>query len=179
MKYECLKSMLLCMRNTSRAFTILALALFISTSTAYACHATTHLPLLSDKRIILSEFVGGILTRSAALNYVTEQDSEVFVFYRNTPVEEMSDEAFLAILRRPPETKIIRSSWSSFFETRTRNDPTGRWRALQAYLEANLTSLTVFRLPRDTPYGSQYDLYAVGIFNGETVVGVQMFGVAT
>lgn len=179
MKYGCLRSMLPCMRNTSSAFTILALALFVGTSSVYACHATTHVPLPQDKRMILSEFVGGILTRSAELNYVTEQDSEVFVFYRNTPVREMSDVAFLAILRRPPETKIIRQSWSSFFETRTRNDPTGRWRALQEYLEANLTGLTVFRLPRGAPYGSQYDLYAVGLFNGETVVGVQMFGVAT
>ena len=179
MKYGWLKSMLPCRLNTSTAFTILALALFVGTSTVYACHATTDLPLSPDKRLILPEFVGGILTRSAELNYVTEQDSEVFVFYRNTPVKEMSDEAFLAILKRPPETKIVRQSWPSFFETRTRNDSTGRWRALQEYLEANLTGLTVFRLPRAAPYGSQYDLYAVGIFNGETVVGVQMFGVAT
>jgi hypothetical protein len=50
---------------------------------------------------------------------------------------------------------------------------------LQEYLEENLTNLTVFRLPRGQPYSAQYDLYAVGIFNGKTVVGVQMFGVAT
>jgi hypothetical protein len=169
--------MLLWRRDTWGAFTIVALALFIGTSSAYACHATTHLSLSPDKR--LAELVGGIVTRSAELNYLTEQDSEVFAFYRNTPVEEISDGAFLAILRRPPETKIIRQSWSSFFETRTRNDGTGRWRALQEYLEASLTSLTVFRLPRDAPYEAQYDLYAVGIFNGNTVVGIQMFGVAT
>ena len=177
MKYGYLRLMLLCRRNTRGAFTILALALFVGTSSAYACHATTHLSLSPDKR--LAELVGGIVTRSAELNYVTEQDSEVFAFYRNTPVEEMSDEAFLSILRRPPETGIFRQSWSSFFETQTRNDPTGRWKALQEYLEANLTGLTVFRVPRDPPYGAQYDLYTVGIFNGETVVGVQMFGVAT
>lgn len=179
MTYGCLRSMLLRRRDTSSVFFILALALFVGISPVYACHAPTRLSLQPNTRMILSEFVCRILTRSAELNYVTEQDSEVFVFYRNTPVGEMSDEAFLAILRRPPETKIIRSSWSSFFVTRTRNDPTGRWRVLQEYLEANLTSLTVFRLPRDSPYGSQYDLFAVGIFNGETVVGVQMFGVAT
>jgi hypothetical protein len=177
-KYECLRS-LLCRLGTSRAFMILTLALILTTSTVYACHPTTHLLLLPDKRMALSEFVGGIVTRSAELNYVTEQDSEVFAFYRNTPVAELSDKAFVAILRRPIETRIVRQSWSSFFEARTRNDPTGRWKALQEYLEANLTSLTVFRLPRDAPYGAQYDLYAIGIFNGETVVGVQMFGVAT
>lgn len=179
MKYRCSKSTLLSRHNTSSAFTIMALALFIGTSTVYACHATTHLPLPPDKRPILSEFVGGILTRSMGLNYVTEQDSEVFVFYRNTPVKEISDEAFLAILKRPPETKVVRQSWASFFETRTRNDSTGRWRELQKYLEANLTSLIVFRLPRDEPYGLQYDLYVVGLFNDATVVGVQMFGVST
>jgi hypothetical protein len=169
--------MLLCRRDTSSAFLILVLALFVATSPAYACHAATHLPLKPDKRLV--ELVAGILTRSAELNYVSEQDSEVFVFYRNTPVKEMSDETFLAIQRRPSETQIVRQSWSLFFETRTRTDRTGRWRALQEYLEANLTSLTVFRLSRAAPYGSQYDLYAVGLFNGETVVGVQMFGVAT
>ena len=62
---------------------------------------------------------------------------------------------------------------------RTQNDPTRRWGYLKEYLEANLTDLTVFRIPRDAPYGAQYDVYAVGIFNGETVVGIQMFGVAT
>ena len=179
MKYRCFKSMFTYTRDTSSTIFILALALFVGTSPVYACRATTYLSLLPDKRLILPEFVGGVLIRSAELNYVTEQDSEVFVFYRNTPVGEMSDEEFVAILRRPPETKIVRQSWPSFFETRTRNDSTGRWRALQEYLEANLTGLTVFRLPRAAPYGSQYDLYAVGIFNGETVVGVQMFGVAT
>jgi hypothetical protein len=34
-------------------------------------------------------------------------------------------------------------------------------------------------LPREDPYGAQYDLYAVGLFGGNIVVGVQMFGVAT
>lgn len=179
MKYRCFKSMSTYRRDTSSTIFILVLALFVGTSPVSACRVTTYLTLLPDKRPTLPEFVGGILTRSAELNYVTEQDSEVFVFYRNTPIEEMSDEAFVAILRRPPETKIIRQSWSLFFETRTRNDAAGRWRALQEYLEASLTSLTVFRLPRDAPYEAQYDLYAVGIFNGKTVVGIQMFGVAT
>lgn len=179
MKCRCFKSMFTYRRETSSTIFILALALFVATSPAYACRAATYLHLPPGKRLILPEFVGGILIRSAELNYVTEQDSEVFVFYRNTPVKEMSDEAFLAILRRPPETKIIRQSWSSFFESRTRNDGTGRWRALQEYLEASLTSFTVFRLPRGAPYETQYDLYAVGIFDGKTVVGIQMFGVAT
>ena len=126
----------------------------------------------------LSHFVGGVVTRSAELNYITEQDSEVFAFYRNTPVKDLTDGVFLTLLRRPSDAKIVRQSWPIFFQLRTQNDPTGRWRHLQEYLEANLTSLTVFRLPRGAPYESQYDLYAVGIFNGQ-VVGVQMFGVAT
>jgi len=123
--------------------------------------------------------LGGIVERSAELVYITEQDSEVFAFYRNTPVKEVTDNVFLAILRRPVETQIIQQSWSSFFQIRVNNDPTRRWGDLKKYLEANLTNLTVFRLPRGAPYGAQYDLYAVGIFNGDTVVGIQMFGVAT
>jgi len=123
--------------------------------------------------------LGGIVERSAELVYITEQDSEVFAFYRNTPVKEVTDSVFLAILRRPGETQIVQQSWSSFFQIRVNNDPTGRWGDLKKYLEANLTNLTVFRLPRGAPYGAQYDLYAVGIFNGDTAVGIQMFGVAT
>lgn len=129
--------------------------------------------------LTLSQFVVGIVTRSADLNYITEQDSEVFAFYRNTPVDELNANVFLALLRRPAETDIVRQSWVSFFQLRTQSDSTGRWRELQQYLEANLTNLSVFRLPRDKPYASQYDLYVVGLFNGKTVVGVQMFGVAT
>lgn len=127
----------------------------------------------------LSRFVAGIVTRSAGLNYITEQDSEVFAFYRNQPVKELTDTVFLALLRRPPKTPIIQLSWSKFFQLRTQSDPTGRWTQLRDYLEANLTNATLFRMPRDDPYESQYDLYAVGIFDGEIVVGVQMFGVGT
>ena len=142
---------------------------------ATAClAATTEQPPES-----LPQFVGGIVSRSGKLIYVTEQDSEVFAFYRNTAVTKITDSVFLDLIRRPPETPITELSWSAFFQIRTNRDATGRWRSLQVYLEANLTQLTVFQIPRDAPYDSQYDLYAVGLFNGNTVVGVQMFGVAT
>ena len=158
-------------------FTLAVLVVMFSGS---ECHGRTHMPLsFKSGSLTLSDFVGGIIVRSKNLNYVTEQDSEVFVFYRNTAVKDMTDSVFLALLRRPAETEIIQQSWSIFFQLRTANDPTGRWRTLQKYLEPNLTNLTIFRLPRGAPYGAQYDLYAVGIFNGDTVVGVQMFGVAT
>ena len=127
----------------------------------------------------LSRLVEGIVSRSAELTYVTDQDSEVFAFYRNASIAKMSDSVFLDLIRRPPETEINRLSWSAFFQVRTSRDATGRWRNLQLYLEANLTELTVFQIPRDAPYDSQYDLFAVGLFNDNTVVGVQMFGVAT
>ncbi len=151
---------------------LFSLALLGGTLTVYA-----RAPANSART--LPELLGGIVERSAELVYITEQDSEVFAFYRNTPVKEVTDNVFLAILRRPVETQIIQQSWSSFFQIRVNNDPTGRWGDLKKYLEANLTNLTVFRLPRGAPYGAQYDLYAVGIFNGDTVVGIQMFGVAT
>lgn len=147
---------------------------------ATACRAATGMSqMIGDKPQSLPDLVGGILVRSADLNFITEQDSEVFVFYRNTQVEELTDQVFLQILRRPAETRIVSQPWSDFFAIRTRNDPTGRWKKLQEYLEANLTNLVIFRITRDAPYDAQYDLYAVGIFNGKTVVGVQMFGVAT
>ena len=142
-----------------------------------ACHGMSSTSV--NRPLSLPQFVGGIVTRCDGLNYITEQDSEVFAFYRNAPVKELNDAAFLSLLRRSAETKIFRQSWSAFFQLRTQHDPTGRWRILQTYLEGSLTQLTVFRLPRPAPYDSQYDLYAVGIFEGDTVVGVQMFGVAT
>ena len=145
-----------------------------------ACHASTE----AQKSIeivsrTLPQLVAGIVTRAAELNYITEQDSEVFAFDRNTPVPELRDDVFLQLLRRPEETIIIEQSSSAFFEIRTRNDPTGRWKILQKFLDEHLTHLTVFRVSRDSPFEAQYDLFVVGLLNGNTVVGVQMFGVAT
>ncbi len=156
------------------------LSIFVVLVSETACRAATDLPSHAYERSgDLSRLIAGVATRSTELNYITEQDSEVFAFYRNTQVKELTDTVFLTLLRRPKETMILQQSWPTFFQLRTQNDPTGRWRQLQEYLEANLTNLTVFRLPREAPYESQYDLYAVGIFKGNIVVGVQMFGVAT
>jgi Nuclease A inhibitor-like protein len=164
--------------NKLSVLRVLILAVLVVGSVGPACQAADEPPSWSGP-LTLSQLVVGIVTRSADLNYITEQDSEVFAFYRNTPVDELNTDVFLELLRRPAETDIVRQPWSSFFQLRTQSDSTGRWRELQQYLEANLTNLSVFRLPRDRPYASQYDLYAVGVFNGKTVVGVQMFGVAT
>lgn len=146
--------------------------------TACVAAADSH-QSIAVRSLTVPQVVGGIATRSADLNYITEQDSEVFAFYRNAPVKELTDTVFLTLLRRPAETRIFQQAWSEFFRQRTSNDPGGGWRQLQLYLESNLTNLTVFRIPRDSPYGAQYDLYAVGLLNKTTVVGVQMFGVAT
>ena len=162
--------------SASGLFRILILSILIFAG--YDCHGAS-CSSSPDKAVNLSQFVAGIVTRSADLTYITEQDSEVFAFYRNTPVEEMTKGVFLATLKRPSDTPVIQQSWPVFFQGRTQNDSTGRWRDLQVYLEANLTNLAVFRVPRDPPYDAQYDLYAVGIFSGRIVVGVQMFGVAT
>jgi len=148
--------------------------------TGTACHANTSLFSPTEiESLTLPKFVGGIVTRSADLVYISEQDSEVVAFYRKAPAKTITSAVFLAILRRSEETEIVQQSFSTFFQIRTNNDPTGRWRILQKYLEANLTDVTIFRVSRDAPYGAQYDLYAVGIFNGDSVVGVQMYGVAT
>jgi len=165
-------------RDTSGTFRILLLAAFVGIFAGYSCHASTHI-LSPTPEKTLPNLVVGIVARSANLNYMTEQDSEVFAFYRNTAVSETTESVFLGLLRQPAESQISRHSWSTFFQIRTQNDSTGRWRHLQEYLEAHLTDLTVFRIPRDSPYEAQYDLYAIGLFNGETVVGIQMFGVAT
>jgi len=161
----------------SPAFIILMFLVLFAASSTYACQSAVS--MIPDKARTLPEFVSGIVTLSAQLNYISEQDSEVFAFYRNTQVDEMSDSSFLSVLRRPPDARITQQSWSAFFQLRTRNDPSGRWKGLQDYLESNMTSLVIFRMPRESPYGAQYDLYAVGLFNGHTIVGVQMFGVAT
>ena len=175
MRYEPLPTVRVCPTGM-----ILLLVVLASMMTGPSCHASaSEVSSANGSTPTLSQFVAGVLVRSSDLNYITEQDSEVFVFYRNTPVKEVTDAVFLTLLRRPAQTRITQQSWSAFFQLRTRNDPTGRWKDLQEYLEANLTNVTVFRLPREDPYGAQYDLYAVGIFDGDTIVGVQMFGVAT
>lgn len=146
--------------------------------TCTACHART-IGSPRNNPLTLSQFLTGIITRTEKLNYISEQDSEVFAFYRNSRVSEMSDRVFLDILRRPVGTQIIKQSWSSFFQAQRRDDPRSQWSDIEKYLEINLTDLVVYRLPRAAPYEAQYDLYAVGLFNGEIVVGIQMFGVAT
>ena len=153
-------------------------AIFVLLFGCTACHASNAKSIGTDPRT-LPQLLAGVVTRTEDLIYISEQDSEVFAFYRNTPVREMSDARFLELLRRPPETRIIKQSWSTFFQIQTRKDPNSRWKVLQDYLEGSLTNLTVFQIPRDEPYDSQYDLYVVGLFNGDTVVGIQMFGVAT
>lgn len=166
--------------NSSRGISILGLVVMITALSVIRCHASAEgsgLPV--ERANTLPQFVGGIITRSAELTYITEQDSEVFVFYRNTPVKELTGAVLLSLLRRPPGSSIQQESWSKFFQLRSNNDPTGRWTILRQYLEANLTNVVVFRLPRDDPYGAQYDLFAVGLFSGNIVVGVQMFGVDT
>ena len=164
--------------NPSGFFVVFAI-LVLTAVTTLSQSSPSELSRSFDRPATLSQFVGGIVTRSAELVYISEQDSEVIVFYRNAPVEEISDKALLSILRRPSGSPIIQQSWSAFFQIRTRIDPTRRWKILQDYLEARLTNLVVFRLPRDPPYAAQYDLYAIGIFNGNRIVGVQMFGLAT
>jgi hypothetical protein len=160
--------------------TLLLFAVIILILAASSCHAAGNAQSPSaNKASTISQLVHGIVTRSASLNYISEQDSEVFAFYRNTQVKELTDTVFLSLIRRPTETRIIKQSWTDFFRVRTSTDPTGEWRKLQEYLEGNMTNLIVYRVSRDAPYETQYDLYAVGIFNQNTVVGVQMFGVAT
>jgi hypothetical protein len=166
--------------NSPSGISILTLVVLISVFAATRCHAAANDSRALDERArTLPQLVGGIVTRSAELTYVTEQDSEVFVFYRNTPVKELTDAVLLSLLRRPSGSPIQQESWSKFFQLRSNTDPTGRWTILRRYLETNLTNVVVFRLPREDPYGAQYDLYAVGLFSGNIVVGVQMFGVGT
>src|SRR5690348_3070880 len=71
---------------------LLTFVVLLAASTTYACQAA--ISLGRDKVRTLPEFVSGIATLSAQLNYISEQDSEVFVFYRNTPVDEMTDASF-------------------------------------------------------------------------------------
>jgi hypothetical protein len=166
--------------NSLGGISILTLVVLITAFAAARCHAAANGSRASDERAsTLPQFVSGIITRSSELTYITEQDSEVFVFYRNTPVKELTDAVLLSLLRRPSGSPIQQESWSRFFQLRSNSDPTGRWTILRQYLETNLTNVVVFRLPREDPYGAQYDLYAVGLFAGNLVVGVQMFGVGT
>jgi len=174
LKYRCLEAITMCPTVCARY----AVGVFVLSTLLILGSITVYPRPVDDVSMTLPKLVSGIVARSAELIYVTEQDSEVFSFYRNAPVTKISERVFLDLLRRPADTTIETESWSAFFQLRTQRDPTGRWRRLQTYLEANLTDRIVYRLPHAAPSDSQYDLYAVGIFNG-MVVGVQMFGVAT
>jgi hypothetical protein len=106
----------------------LVFAIIVGVFAGSACHAATDFfPAIGKTSpLTLSEFTAGIVTRSADLNYVTEQDSEVFAFYRNAPVKELTGGVFLEVLRRPAETQIISQPWSTSSRVRARAAPTRR-----------------------------------------------------
>jgi len=119
----------------------------------------------------LGNFVAGIQERADNLVYISEEDWDVNVFVIGRNVSMLNVETFRAanpkILFEPVEDFDV----DTFFARLEKRD--AAWTALRNYLEANLTSLKVFKVGN-----IRRDIYAVGLFQWH-IVGVRMFAVET
>ncbi len=119
----------------------------------------------------LGSLVAGIQERADNLVYISEEDWDVNVFVIGRNISVLDAETFRSanpkILFEPVEDFDV----NTFFARLEKRDEA--WTALRNYLEANLTSLKVFKVGN-----IRRDIYAVGLFQGH-IVGVRMFAVET
>ena len=129
-------------------------------------------PAQMQKRFTpLGSLAAGIQERADNLVYISEEDWDVNVFVIGRNISVLDAETFRSanpkILFEPIEDFDV----DTFFARLEKRD--AAWTRLRNYLEANLTSLKVFKV------GSiRRDIYAVGLFQGH-ILGVRMFAVET
>jgi hypothetical protein len=125
------------------------------------------------------QFVTGIAERSSGLNFISETDSEVVVWYRTRPVESLSVAEFKRVARIAPLSEVETRTFDEFFTRLIEYDPTGfEWARLRYFIEENTTEQIVFRVRRAAPYDNYFDIYAVGLFDGK-VIGIHVVSLET
>lgn len=119
----------------------------------------------------LGNFVAGIQERADNLVYISEQDWDVNVFVIGRNISVLNAESFRAANPFIAFEPIEEIPVDEFF-TRLENRDAA-WTNLRNYLEANLTSLKVFKAKN-----IRREVYAVGLFQGH-IVGIRTFAVET
>lgn len=119
----------------------------------------------------LGNLVAGIQERADSLVYISEQDWDVNVFVIGRNISILNAETFLAANPFVAFEPVEEIPVNEFF-TRLENRDV-RWNELRNYLEANLTSLRVFKVKN-----IRREVYAVGLFNGH-IIGIRTFTVET
>ncbi len=119
----------------------------------------------------LGNLAAGIQERADNLVYISEEDWDVNIFVIGRNISVLDAETFRSanpkILFEPVEDFDV----NTFFARLEKRDEA--WTELRDYLEANLTSLKVFKVGN-----IRRDIYAVGLFHGH-IVGIKTFAVET
>ncbi len=119
----------------------------------------------------LGNLVAGIQERADNLTYISEQDWDVNVFVIGRNISALNAETFLAANPFVAYEPIEEIPVDDFFSRLENRDVA--WTNLRNYLEANLTSLKVFKVRT-----IRREVYAVGLFQGH-IVGIRTFAVET
>lgn len=119
----------------------------------------------------LGNLVAGIQERADGLVYISEQDWDVNVFVIGRNISVLNGETFRVANPFIAFEPIEEIPVDEFF-TRLENRDAA-WTNLKNYLEANLTSLKVFKAK-----SIRREVYAVGLFQGH-IVGIRTFTVET
>jgi hypothetical protein len=150
-------------RKFIKTFSMISILLAFCVLTAQAQLKTRLSPL--------GNLVAGIQERADNLNYISEQDWDVNVFVIGRNVSALNTQTFLAANPFIAFVPIEEIPVNDFF-TRLENRDAA-WTNLRNYLEANLTSLKVFKAK-----SIRREVYAVGLFQGH-IVGIRTFAVKT
>ncbi len=119
----------------------------------------------------LGSLVAGIQERADNLVYISEEDWDVNIFVIGRNVSGLNVQTFQAANPFIAFELMEEIDVDAFFARLEKRD--AAWTNLRNYLEANLTSLKVFKVGN-----VRRDVYAVGLFQGH-IVGVRMFAVET
>jgi len=119
----------------------------------------------------LGNLVAGVQERADNLVYISEEDWDVNVFVVGRNVSILNAETFQAANPFIAFEPIEEVDVDDFFSRLEKRD--AAWTNLRNYLEANLTSLKVFKARN-----VRREVYAIGLFQGH-IVGVRMFAVET
>ena len=119
----------------------------------------------------LGNLIAGIQQRADSLNYISEQDWDVNVFVIGRKISVLNAETFLSANPFVAFEPIEEIDVDTFFSRLEKRD--AAWTNLRNYLEANLTSLKVFKVGN-----VRRDVYVIGLFQGH-IVGIRTFAVET
>jgi hypothetical protein len=119
----------------------------------------------------LGNLLAGIQDRADNLIYISEEDWDVNVFVIGRNVSVLNAESFQAANPFIAFASVEEIDVDAFFTRLEKRD--AAWTNLRNYLEANLTSLKVFKVGN-----IRRDVYAIGLFQGH-IVGIRTFAVET